>query len=184
MSTTYTRPAHMRGRDANGKRWNRQMIIEALHKWEREYGRRPFLADFDTSQMQQHREPEYVERMRRQLADGVYPRVPTIKARFGSWNKAVVAAGWEAMPRGSRTAYAIAEAAKDSPARPVRPNGRQNDTVYVQVSNGRVNADEIASLFSPAMERILVAEERNEQLLRENAELVETLNRIRSAVAA
>lgn len=79
-------------------------LIAAMWGFEAKYGRQPEASDWDATKARANGKPERAERYYR---DG-WPHVTTAIARFGSWSKALKAAGFEAQRGGKTTRHPAA----------------------------------------------------------------------------
>jgi len=79
------------------KVWTADLIIERMREFNQKYGSGPAATDFSPALARQ-RHDEF--RARRFETDRRYPSTATVVAMFGSWNKAMEAAGLEKNPRG------------------------------------------------------------------------------------
>jgi hypothetical protein len=65
------------------QRWDRDKIVAAIQRWEREVGEVPSCEDWETKKPH----PHFI------LHRGEFPTRPTIHNHFGDWPKAIEAAG-------------------------------------------------------------------------------------------
>lgn len=70
--------------------WTRQVIIDALKRFEREFGRRPAASDLSSNTANRRYFPERVTRF--EETDWL-PHINTVIRRFGTFNQAMRAAG-------------------------------------------------------------------------------------------
>jgi DNA-directed RNA polymerase specialized sigma24 family protein len=86
-------------------RWTDVSVIDALRDWQRRYGEVPQANDWDQTKAKR---AGHTARMARLAAHPKpVPSVSTVRARFGSWNAAIEAAGLQ--PRQSRRRFDIGE---------------------------------------------------------------------------
>lgn len=78
--------------------WTPERLIAALHEAERTLGRKPSQIDFDPSHARRLGHTERAELAERLIDSGEWPAHHTFRDHFGSWNGALVAAGYK--PRG------------------------------------------------------------------------------------
>ena len=80
-------------------KWPRERIIEAIRWWNSEYGEPPASTDWNahTARHQLHDEPRAV-RFEELFAAGTVPWFNSVVRRFGSFNNAIRAAGFEPRP--------------------------------------------------------------------------------------
>ncbi len=71
--------------------WTREAIIEAIHAWTDEYGEPPRATDWRPATALRNGQPERAAR----FAQGLWPHASTVLKRFGRWNEAIYAAGYE-----------------------------------------------------------------------------------------
>jgi hypothetical protein len=79
------------------KVWTAELVIERMREFNSKYGHGPAATDFSPALARQ-RNDEF--RARRFEVDKRYPSTGTVVAMFGSWNKAMDAAGLEKNRRG------------------------------------------------------------------------------------
>jgi hypothetical protein len=73
--------------------WGRERIITAIHVWAEEHGGIPPAAtDWNPAHAITLGHPERAEKF---YADDCWPNLPTVQRYFGSWNNAILAAGFE-----------------------------------------------------------------------------------------
>lgn len=90
--------------------WTREACIETLKRFEREFGRRPYANDFSPSTARKRND---LERVKRFEENDWMPHVNTFIQRFGTFNEAMIAAGF--LPNGPGQ-YDRSKMRKDSPA--------------------------------------------------------------------
>lgn len=73
------------------RKWTEEILIETLQRFEREFGRRPYANDFSPSTTRKRND---LERLQRFEENSWMPHINTFIQRFGSFNKAMVAAGF------------------------------------------------------------------------------------------
>ena len=71
--------------------WTREAIIDAIHSWTSMYGEPPRATDWRPATALRNGQPERAER----FAQGLWPHASTVLKRFGRWNDAIYAAGYE-----------------------------------------------------------------------------------------
>jgi transposase len=79
------------------KVWTADLIVERMKEFNSKYGRGPAATDFSPALARQRNEEV---RARRFEGDKRYPSTTTVVGMFGSWNKAMDAAGLEKNKRG------------------------------------------------------------------------------------
>jgi hypothetical protein len=78
--------------------WTRAAIIDAIHEWTSTYGEPPRATDWRPATALRNGQPERAAR----FSEGLWPHASTVLKRFGRWNDAIYAAGYE--PRMKRRA--------------------------------------------------------------------------------
>lgn len=76
------------------KIWTREQIIAAMRWWNEEYGEPPAAPDWDPTRARRNRDEQRARRARALIAGGAIPATKTVYATWGSWNKAIIAAGF------------------------------------------------------------------------------------------
>ncbi len=77
--------------------WTNAIIVDRIREWHTLYGSPPAMADWDSWKAANRLHDS--ERTRRfEEADGYWPGAMTLVGRFGSWNAAIEAAGFESRP--------------------------------------------------------------------------------------
>lgn len=71
--------------------WTREAIIEAIHNWTSTYGEPPRATDWRPATALRNGQPERAAR----FSEGLWPHASTVLKRFGRWNDAIYAAGYE-----------------------------------------------------------------------------------------
>ncbi len=80
----------MRSGPRNGFRWTNETILYAIHLWHRKHRRPPATSEWEQ-------------------AGENHPSRQTVRRVFGSWNEAMVAAGFTPRPRGRPRQRALAD---------------------------------------------------------------------------
>jgi hypothetical protein len=70
--------------------WTRERIAEAIRLWSERYGEPPSACDWNSALAYKNKDARYLGH--------AWPRLATVQTKFGSWNDALAAAGFE--PRG------------------------------------------------------------------------------------
>lgn len=84
---------------ADRKVWPRQVIIDAIQAWAREYGEPPAAPDWNPWHARSvFGDEERAARFERDNAAGKYPSFITVIDAFGSWNAGIKAAGFTSRP--------------------------------------------------------------------------------------
>lgn len=78
--------------------WDRDSVLDAIHRFAERYGRPPTACDFNPPLAIAKGRPEYAETFHR---DGDYPHTSSATTVFGSWNAAIEAAGFTPKPSGA-----------------------------------------------------------------------------------
>ncbi len=71
--------------------WTREAIIQAIHDWTSAYGEPPRATDWRPATALRNGQPERAAR----FSEGLWPHASTVLKRFGRWNEAIYAAGYE-----------------------------------------------------------------------------------------
>ena len=71
--------------------WTREAIIDAIHDWTDTYGEPPRATDWRPATALRNGQPERAAR----FSEGLWPHASTVLKRFGRWNDAIYAAGYE-----------------------------------------------------------------------------------------
>ena len=71
--------------------WTREAIIDAIHSWTSTYGEPPRATDWRPATALRNGQPERAAR----FSEGLWPHASTVLKRFGRWNDAIYAAGYE-----------------------------------------------------------------------------------------
>lgn len=77
--------------DCTNRLWSPARIIDAIREWHSLEGQPPRVADWDPAQATRKGRPEAARRFR---DDGCWPFATSVINQFGSWNRAVAAAGF------------------------------------------------------------------------------------------
>lgn len=77
--------------------WTKKRIIDAIKDFNDQYGRPPGSADWNPALAITQGRPEIAERY---YQDDIWPSTTLVTRRFGSWNKAIKAAGFTPLPVG------------------------------------------------------------------------------------
>lgn len=82
-------------RDADARRiWTPEKVVERIREWAELYGEPPAATDWNPTQARQFKHDEARAR-RFEDADGHWPHHTSVVRQCGSWNAAIVAAGFE-----------------------------------------------------------------------------------------
>jgi hypothetical protein len=81
------------------RHWTHDRVVEAMREFARRYGRQPTAMDWNVAMARTHGRADLVERF---YADGCWPHYGSVQQRFGRWNDAIAAAGFDPMPTGRR----------------------------------------------------------------------------------
>ena len=107
------------------ERWTPDAIVLAIQQWARENDAPPAQADWNPHRARVHlRDEDRARRFERGRAEGAWPSFSTVVRRFGSWNAALRAAGFEPRPPGS--------AGRSRAAKPAHPRVHRRDLASVE----------------------------------------------------
>lgn len=79
--------------------WTKPRIIDAIKDYADQYGRPPGAADWNPAMARGIGHPEIADRF---YADEIWPTTTPVVKQFGSWNKAIKAAGFTPLPVGRK----------------------------------------------------------------------------------
>lgn len=94
--------------------WTREAIVAAIHAWVDENGTIPAAFDWCPSNATAKGHPEKAEKF---YAEDAWPWLAEVQRRFGSWNNAITAAGYEPRRAGERDTEACIDLAAARGAR-------------------------------------------------------------------
>lgn len=80
-------------------KWPRERIVAAIQDYAERYGYPPGARDWNPAMARRGLRDDIAERY---YADGCWPNMSTVMARFGSWNAAIAAAGFMPLQTGHK----------------------------------------------------------------------------------
>lgn len=83
--------------------WTKDTIVQAIQEYNSRFGRRPSAWDWSPALARARAHPERLAEIEERWQDGVWPSMTHVQGRFGSWNAAIEAAGFEPNTLGHRT---------------------------------------------------------------------------------
>lgn len=81
--------------------WDKARIVQAIREWADLYGEAPTSTEWNPALAARVHPPAVARLMRKRFESGDWPTPPTVANYFGSWNAALVAAGFEARSAGA-----------------------------------------------------------------------------------
>lgn len=82
-------------------KWSKPRIVAAIQQWAQRYGQPPTCTDWMPAIARHHGSPSAADKQARYEADD-WPCTNEVRRRFGTWNAAIEAAGFEPMTSGQR----------------------------------------------------------------------------------
>lgn len=80
---------------AESKVWTPEAIMRAIEEWTHEHGEPPAVADWNAVRCRRMNDEDRARRYEEGAAAGKWPSHVSVVRAFGSWNEALVAAGFE-----------------------------------------------------------------------------------------
>lgn len=77
--------------------WDRDTIVAAIRKFHEKYGHSPSSVEWNPALARARNKHDVAQRF---IDDGCWPATSTVQYHFGSWSKAIAAAGFDPLPVG------------------------------------------------------------------------------------
>lgn len=88
--------------------WTRERVIDAMQDYAKQYGTQPSARDWNPTQARNDYRDDLAERF---YEDGCWPNVSTVQDLFGSWNSAIIEAGFTPLKAGHKHVDKVRRAA-------------------------------------------------------------------------